>query len=100
MYQVVVANAKKHKVIAVEMKGTHTLACTCIHTVMLKWSYILLPPAEDTFVGTSQAGCGLHAAMAFNTIKGVLIAATSPSQHGLGPPAHLHSRMRAYNAIA
>lgn len=40
-----------------------------------------LPPAEDTLVGTGQAGGGLHAAVALNAIEGVLVAAPAAPQH-------------------
>jgi len=43
----------------------------------------LLPPAENTFVGTGQARRGLHTSMWFNPVEGVFIAASSPSQHWL-----------------
>lgn len=47
-----------------------------------------LPPAEDTLVGTGQAGGGLHAAVALNAIEGVLVAAPAAPQHRLRVGKH------------
>lgn len=41
------------------------------------------PPAEDTFIGTGQAGGGLHAPVRLDAVKGVLVAASPPTQHRL-----------------
>lgn len=45
-----------------------------------------VPPAEDTLVGTGEAGRCLHAPVGLNTIKSVLVAASSSSQHRLKKP--------------
>lgn len=50
-----------------------------------------LPPAEDTLVGTGQAGGGLHAAVALNAIEGVLVAAPTAPQHRLRTGKHTPS---------
>lgn len=42
-----------------------------------------IPPAEDALVGTCQAGGGLHAAVALDAIKSVLVAAASSPKHCL-----------------
>ena len=46
----------------------------------------VVPPTEDTFVGTCQRWCHLHALVALNAIKCVLVAAPSAAKHGFGPP--------------
>jgi hypothetical protein len=40
---------------------------------------IYSPPTKDTFISTSQTGCGLHTSMTFYSIKCVFITAPSPS---------------------
>lgn len=47
----------------------------------------VVAPAEDTLIGTGQGRCSLHAPVRLNAIKAVLVAATPPTQHGLGPAA-------------
>lgn len=42
-----------------------------------------IPPAENTFVGTGEAGCGLHTPVRFNAVKGVFVASSSSSHHRL-----------------
>ena len=41
----------------------------------------VMPPAEDTFVSAREAGRCLHALMAGNSIKCVLVTPPSPPQH-------------------
>lgn len=50
------------------------------------------PPAEDTFIGTGQAGGGLHAPVRLNAVKGVLVAASPPTQHRLTEKARKCAR--------
>lgn len=53
-----------------------------------------VPPAEDTLVGTGEAGRRLHAPVGLNTIKSVLVAASSSPQHWLKRP-----RKNTFNVI-
>lgn len=52
-----------------------------------------IPPAEDTLVGTGEAGGSFHASVGLNTIESVLVTATSPSQH------RLTNRNNTFNVI-
>lgn len=47
------------------------------------WPQFYLPPAKDALICTCQTWGGFHAAMAFNAIKCMFIAASSPSEHWL-----------------
>ena len=59
----------------------------------------VVPPAEHTFVGTRQAGSGLHAAVALNPVEGVLVAPSAAPQHGLGPATQFNTRVGPHNAV-
>eukprot|EP00050_Salpingoeca_kvevrii_P020595 m.100451 g.100451 ORF g.100451 m.100451 type:complete len:507 (-) comp8929_c0_seq3:697-2217(-) len=60
----------------------------------------VMAPAEDTFVGTGKAWSCLHATVAFNAVKRVLVAAASTTQHRLGPTAQLDARVRSDELVA
>lgn len=55
----------------------------------------VVTPAEDALVGTGQGGGGLHAPVGLNAIEAMLVTATPPAQHGLGPAAQLHPTVGA-----
>ena len=55
----------------------------------------VVAPTEDALVGAGERRSRLHAAVAFDAVESVFVAAAAPSQHRLGPTAQFHAGMTA-----
>ena len=52
-----------------------------------------MPPAEDTFIGTSQRRRRLHALVGRDAVEGMFVAAAPASELVLRPPTKFDGRM-------
>ena len=55
------------------------ISSSVAYETIVPYCFLYLPPAEDTFIGAGQTGCGFHTAVAFNPIKRMFITATTTS---------------------
>mmetsp|Transcript_13788 Transcript_13788/g.20055 ORF Transcript_13788/g.20055 Transcript_13788/m.20055 type:complete len:215 (-) Transcript_13788:541-1185(-) len=61
---------------------------------------LVVAPAEDTLIRACQRGRCLHTLITGDAIEGMLIAPSTPAQHGLSPATQLNSTVRTHEFIA